>query len=370
MADVHIEVTGLVKQFGRVRAVDGVSLQAREGELVTLLGPSGCGKSTTLRLIGGLERPDGGDVYLRERLVASAEQRVFTPPERRGMGMVFQNYAVWPHMTVFENVAFPLQVRRVPSSEIRPRVMSVLETVGLGALADRPSPLLSGGQQQRVALARALVGNPEVLLLDEPFSNLDARLRDEMRFELRELQRRLRVTSIFVTHDQTEAMMLSDRVLVMNLGRVEQEGTPQEVYESPQTQFVMDFLGQVNHVPARVVRSAGGEYLARGQDAASVQVPVHSPDGLAEDDEVVLAFRAADVELVPRPGEGVWRGEVRSVIYLGGREEYVVQVGLADVRAERASERLAVGMPVQIKVAEAAIRVWPKRSPSSVTAGP
>src|SRR5262249_50917737 len=195
---------------------------------------------------------------------------VFVSPERRGMGMVFQSYAIWPHMTVFENFAFPLRELRVPRREIGERVMAILDTVGLGGLHDRPAPLLSGGQQQRVALARALVSNPEVLLLDEPLSNLDARLREEMRFELRDMQARLGLTSIFVTHDQAEAMTLSDRIVVMNAGRIEQEGRPEDVYQRPRTRFVMDFLGRANHLPARIARSGDGCRVAIVGDGCGV----------------------------------------------------------------------------------------------------
>src|SRR5262245_60365920 len=289
-----VRVAGLVKTFGRVVAVDRLSFVAKAGEFLTLLGPSGCGKTTTLRLIAGLERPDAGTIHLGERLLSSAEAGVFVQPERRGMGMVFQSYAVWPHMTVFENVAFPLQELRVPRREIRERVLAMLETVGLGGLADRHAPMLSGGQQQRVALARALVSNPEVLLLDEPLSNLDARLREEMRFELRDMQARLGITSIFVTHDQAEAMTLSDHIVVMNHGQIEQEGTPQEVYERPRTQFVMDFLGRANHLPARLVR--GNEGWVATVNGSGFGVPIDDPVDWTEGQEVVLAFRPEAAE--------------------------------------------------------------------------
>jgi iron(III) transport system ATP-binding protein len=356
MPDVHLRATGLTKSFGRVCAVDNVSFEVRRGELITLLGPSGCGKSTTLRLIAGLERPDVGEIVVAGQTVASSANGLFTPPERRGMGMVFQNYAVWPHMTVYQNVAFPLQARRIGGAEARQRVMTVLDSVGLAALADRPSPNLSGGQQQRVALARALVSNPAVLLLDEPFSNLDARLRDSMRFELRQLQRRLGLTSVFVTHDQTEAMMLSDRVLVMNAGRVEQEGRPQEVYESPGSEFVMDFLGQVSHLPAVLAQGSDGSLVARVPDVGDVRIAC---DGLQQGDQVVLAFRSADVEL-RAASLGSWQGTVTSVVYLGGRQEYVVQLGSAEIRAEQAEQRLPVGAEVSVHVSEHAMRVWPR----------
>src|SRR6059036_2042025 len=250
--------SGLVKTFGTVVAVNDLSFEAKAGEFLTLLGPSGCGKTTTLRLVAGLERPDRGEIQVGGRPLSSTESGLFVPPERRGMGMVFQSYAIWPHMTVYENVAFPLQELRVPRAETRERVMAMLGTVGLGDLHARPAPMLSGGQQQRVALARALVSNPQVLLLDEPLSNLDARLREEMRFELRDMQARLGITSIFVTHDQAEAMTLSDRIIVMNGGRVEQEGSPEAVYQRPSTRFVMDFLGRANHLPARVEKRPDG----------------------------------------------------------------------------------------------------------------
>jgi ABC-type sulfate/molybdate transport systems ATPase subunit len=208
--------TGLAKAFGKTLAVDSIDFEVPAGSLVTLLGPSGCGKTTTLRLIAGLEKPDAGEVRVGERVLTSTARGVFVPPDKRRMGMVFQTYAIWPHMSVFENVAFPLRERRVPSTEIRERVMAMLQTLGLEGFHDRPAPLLSGGQQQRVALGRALVADPDVLLLDEPFSNLDARLREDMRLELKEMQKRVGVTTLFVTHDQAEAMILSDRVFVMN----------------------------------------------------------------------------------------------------------------------------------------------------------
>jgi len=280
--DEGIRVAGLRKTFGKVRAVHDVSFEVPAGSLITLLGPSGCGKTTTLRLIAGLERPDAGEVHVGGRLLTSAAQGVFLAPDKRQMGMVFQTYAIWPHMTVFENVAFPLRARRVPARDIRERVMAMLQSLGLDGFEDRPAPLLSGGQQQRVALGRALVANPDVLLLDEPFSNLDARLREEMRFELKELQTRVGVTTLFVTHDQTEALILSDRVLVMNAGRIAQEGAPRQVYEHPRTPFIMDVLGQVNHVSARVartvdVRSSGSpenrRLAARGLDQSFGMLP-------------------------------------------------------------------------------------------------
>jgi iron(III) transport system ATP-binding protein len=353
-----VRVAGLIKTFGRVVAVDRISFVARSGQFLTLLGPSGCGKTTTLRLIAGLERPDAGEIGVGERVVSSSERGVFVPPERRGMGMVFQSYAIWPHMTVFENVAFPLRELRVPRREVRDRVMAILGTVGLDALHDRPAPLLSGGQQQRVALARALVANPDVLLLDEPLSNLDARLREEMRFELREMQARVGVTSIFVTHDQAEAMTLSDHVVVMNAGTVEQEGPPEDVYQRPRTRFVMDFLGRANHLPARIARDGAGLVARVNGNGFTVLIP--DPSGWTEGQDVMLAFRPDAVEVRAADGDGAWVGVVRSSAYVGGRVEYVVDLGGLVVRASGPVDpRLPQESRAQLTVSPRAVRLWP-----------
>src|SRR5437763_312066 len=231
--EVVLRLVGVSKFFGAVKAVDRVSLDVTEGEILTLLGPSGCGKTTTLRMAIGLERCSEGEILYQGRVVDSA--RVHVPTHKRNMGMVFQSYAIWPHMTVFENVAYPLRVRGVKGSKVREEVQRVLELVDLPGLGERPATMLSGGQQQRVALARSLVFEPRILLLDEPFSNLDAKLREQMRAELRVLQRRLGITVLFVTHDQVEALSLSDRIAVMNAGHVEQIGTPTELYLDPRT---------------------------------------------------------------------------------------------------------------------------------------
>ena len=364
MADsvsAYMRVDGLKKTFGKVHAVDGVSFDVKRGEFLTLLGPSGCGKSTTLRLIAGLERPDEGEIQVDGRVVTSPRTGVFVAPEKRGMGMVFQSYAVWPHMTVFENVAFPMRVRHAPSAEVNQRVREVLEIIGLSGLADRPAPFLSGGQQQRVALGRALVANPTLLLLDEPFSNLDARLREGMRVEMGQLQRRLGLTTIFVTHDQTEAMMLSDRIFVMNSGVVEQEGTPREVYEQPASRFVMDFLGRINYLGAQVTRLHDRRLGARLSDGTEIEVPI--AEGMREGQSVTLAFRSADVELSVQVGQGHgsgWAGVVQTVAYMGGREEYLLKLSDgAEVKAERATQNLTPGTPVQVHVPPRMIRAWP-----------
>jgi iron(III) transport system ATP-binding protein len=351
---------GLVKTFGRVVAVDRLSFAATAGKFLTLLGPSGCGKTTTLRCIAGLERPESGDVFLGDRLLSSSSSGAFVPPERRGMGMVFQSYAVWPHMTVFENVAFPLEELRVPRREIRDRVMTILDTVGLGGLSDRPAPMLSGGQQQRVALARALVSNPEVLLLDEPLSNLDARLREEMRFELRDMQARLGITTIFVTHDQAEAMALSDQIIVMNAGRIEQAGSPEDVYQRPRTRFVMDFLGRANHLPARIARNGDGRPIAV-VDGNGSDVPLGDTADWTDGEEILLAVRPEGVQACPADDDGAWVGVVRSSIYVGGHMEYVVDLGGLTVRATGAADsRLPSEARARLHVSPEAVRVWPK----------
>ena len=242
--DIVLSARNVDKFYGSVHVVKGLSLDIKKGEILTLLGPSGCGKTTTLRMTIGLENTDGGEIIYKDKVVDSVSQRIFIPPNKRKMGMVFQSYAIWPQMTVFENVAYPLRVRREKKETIKREVERVLELVGLSHVKDRQAPMLSGGQQQRVAFARSLVFNPDILLLDEPFSNLDAQLREQMRFEVKELQQRIGITVLFVTHDQIEALSISDRIAVMRAGEIEQIGSPMEVYHTPSTPFVRDFLGK------------------------------------------------------------------------------------------------------------------------------
>jgi iron(III) transport system ATP-binding protein len=323
-----IAVRNLTKRFeGGVVAVDNVSFDVADGELLTLLGPSGCGKTTTLRLIAGLETPDGGEITFGERLVASVDRGIFVPPEQRDAGMVFQSYAIWPHLTVFGIVAYPLRIRNLPRGEVAARVGEVLHSLGLDGLEDRPATKLSGGQQQRVAIARSLVGRPHLLLLDEPLANLDAKLRTHMRVELRELQRRLGITTIYVTHDQTEALVLSDRVLVMRDGTVQQRGTPREIYTRPANRFVADFVGFANFIPGRLLETEG--------DGAVVQLGDEGPvircrnQGAAVGQEVLVAARALPLYR----GDGttgasdVLAGRVVSAVYVGEYSELQVQAG-------------------------------------------
>lgn len=364
-----IRVSGLRKVFGNAAAVKDVSFEVESGSILTLLGPSGCGKTTTLRMIAGLERPDAGEVRVGDRIVTSAEQGIYLPPDKRRMGMVFQSYAIWPHMNVFENIAFPLRGPRrggrLPETEIRDKVMSMLQSLGLDGLHDRPAPLLSGGQQQRVALGRALIGDPEVLLLDEPFSNLDARRRDEMRFELKEVQARVGVTTIFITHDQSEAMVLSDRVVVMNAGCIVQEGTPQAIYQRPGTRFVMEFLGQVDQLGARVVLAPDGSPRARLDGAEDIEIALDGSHPWRPDDDIVLMIRSASVRACRSEVPQGWRARVLSRVYLGERMEYLVSVGAGKVRAFGPTTQLFdEGELVQIDFPAEAVRAWPAARPA------
>ena len=249
-------------------SVQDLSLDVYDGEIVTLLGPSGCGKTTTLRMVAGLEVPDGGDIFFGDRPVVMTSRQLCLPPDKRNVGMVFQSYAIWPHMTVAENVAFPLKARKFPRGEIKDRVRRALELVGMAGYEERPAPLLSGGQQQRVAFARALVNEPRVLLLDEPFSNLDAKLREQMRIEVKLLQKRLNIAVLFVTHDQIEALSLSNRIALMNFGVVQQLGDPRLLYEQPANEFVRDFVGKTLLFKGKVQTSNPAGQLAIALEGA------------------------------------------------------------------------------------------------------
>jgi putative spermidine/putrescine transport system ATP-binding protein len=300
----------LRKEYGSFVAVDDVSLRVEEGELVALLGPSGCGKTTTLRMIAGFIEPTAG------RIVIGGRDVTWDPPYRRDTGMVFQSYALFPHMTVAQNVAFGLEMRKVARAEAEMRVRRALELVRLGHLAERLPRQLSGGQQQRVALARALVVNPGVFLLDEPLSNLDAKLRLEVRVEIRELQKRLGLTTVFVTHDQEEALTLADRLVVLDHGVVQQVGTPEELYESPANLFVAGFIGRSNVLRGRLVER--GRFVSKGGLALAVPA-----DGVAPG-EVALALRPERIVIAPGATDGGVVGRVALVTYLGAATEYRV----------------------------------------------
>lgn len=323
----RVQITDLLKMFGPVAAVDHINLDIQAGEFFTMLGPSGCGKTTTLRMVGGLEKPTGGSVTIGDDVVVSVSDRTFLQPEKRDLGMVFQNYALWPHMTVFENVAYPLKMRKVKRPEISDRVSEALRLVGLAGFEQRPSPLLSGGQQQRVALARALVYSPRVLLLDEPLSNLDAKLRVTMRQELKELQERVDVTMIYVTHDQVEALSLSDRIAIMNSGNVEQVGSPQEVYLHPATAFAQDFLGQTIGVIG--IMEEDGVVAVKG-DAESRLKGTVADSSLKRGDEVLVAIRPERMLAHPQMPSGtanVARAKVLETTFVGDHYEYKAEIG-------------------------------------------
>ncbi len=305
-------------------AVNDLSFEAKAGEFLTLLGPSGCGKTTTLRLVAGLERPDRGDVYLGGRTLSAAASGLFVPPERRGMGMVFQSYAIWPHMTVFENVAYGLRVRRLPEVEVTTRVREALDLVQLGDLGARSASKLSGGQQQRVALARAFVFSPSVLLFDEPLSNLDAKLRAEMRVELKELQRRLDVTSVYVTHDLEEALAISDRIVVMRDGVIEQVGTPGEIYDRPRNTFVADFVGSANLIRGRRRPDLERDGLVVIETPGGALVHGIAPDRRAGA-EVLVAVRTVRLRIDrarPAGAVNVWPARIRQRVFQGDFTQY------------------------------------------------
>jgi len=319
LQSVGVRLDRVTKRFpGGVIAVNDVSFSVPAGQLVTLLGPSGCGKTTTLRLIAGLEQANGGTLYIGERDVTNL------PPHERGIGMVFQSYALFPHLSVFENIAYGLRLQKHTHAEIRESVEMVLHLMNLVGLDQRMPNQLSGGQQQRVALARALVLKPRALLLDEPLSNLDAKLRVQMRTEIRRLQRRLGITAVYVTHDQSEAMSLSDLVVVMNQGRVEQIGAPTQIYGTPASVFVADFIGRANFIETKIIavdaerNRASVSVLGR-----TLNVPCSSE--FRAGDEVYAVLRPEVIRL--RDEEGLARGEVRQAIYLGSFVEYEIEVG-------------------------------------------
>jgi iron(III) transport system ATP-binding protein len=325
----------------RVFAVNDVSFTVEPGELFTLLGPSGCGKSTTLRSIAGLEQPDSGIVSVGGTVLfaagGGAEKRVNVPANKRGLGMVFQSYAIWPHMTVFENVAFPLRVRarkqRPNKREIYERVERVLETMELLQYADRHATKLSGGQQQRLALARAIVVEPSLLLLDEPLSNLDAKLRESLRFELKRLQRELGITSIYVTHDQIEALSLSSNIAVMRAGEIVQLGKPRDIYENPQNKFVAQFIGTSNFIDGTVKARTGECYVVETLEG---RLTLDAALDVSPGTEVVVSIRPEAVMLTtdrPLDAVNVWEGNVTTRAFLGDAVDHVVAVGKRDIRA-------------------------------------
>jgi spermidine/putrescine ABC transporter ATP-binding subunit len=350
---VELEVKGLVKRYSPQVTIGPISFAVQEGEFFSLLGPSGCGKTTSLRCIAGFEALSDGAIFLR------GDRLDDKPPHRRDVGLVFQSYALFPHLTVFDNVAFGLRLRRVARPEMEERVGRMLELVGLPELAGRLPSQLSGGQQQRIAIARSLVLEPRLLLFDEPLSNLDFKLRIQMRYELRNLQRRLGKTSIYVTHDQTEALALSDRIAVLSHGRIEQVGRPREIYESPRTAFVADFIGNSNLIAATIAQSASTHAVARTEGGLRLELPPGA--GNAAGERVTLLVRPERVRVRP-PGEREPEGRnrvaasVEDATYLG--EDVHVRVIaaegglalLASLKSDRFARDLRPGASVEIAI--------------------
>jgi iron(III) transport system ATP-binding protein len=336
-----VELRGLTKHYGPLAVVDNVSLTIEHGSLVCLLGPSGCGKTTTLRLIAGFVEPTGGEIRVGERVVSTPSQSL--PPERRNMSMIFQSYALWPHMTVTENIVYGLKLRKVDADTTRKKLKAILSTTRLEPLADRYPGELSGGQQQRVALARALIVEPETLLLDEPLSNLDANLREEMRFEIRRLHDEYRYTTVYVTHDQSEAMTTSDIIAVMNAGKIEQAGSPEEVYDRPRSEFVARFIGMSNIIKGK----------ALGSDTVSVAgAPLRVTGGpLKTGADTAVSVRQQNIQLhakEPAEKDNTIAATVVRQVYLGSNRDYMVEI--ADGTQVRvvtaASESVAPGASV------------------------
>ena len=310
----NVTISHVTKSFGDVEVLKEFNEVFEDKEFITLLGPSGCGKTTMLRMIAGFEKPTTGEIRIGEQVVSS--QNTFVPPERRDIGMVFQSYAVWPHMTVFENVAYPLKIKRMNAATVKEKVDRILDVVHLSQYADRIPSQLSGGQQQRVALGRALVAEHRLLLLDEPLSNLDAKLRESMRFEIKEIQEALGITVVYVTHDQTEAMAMSDRICIINRGVVQQVGTPREIYSAPVNPFVADFVGKIDFLRGR---AEDGAVMLEG---AEQKLPYHGPLR----GKIIVAIRPENIRFVPE-GQGVLRGTLASHFFLGDVNDCRVDIG-------------------------------------------
>jgi iron(III) transport system ATP-binding protein len=354
-----LRVEGLYTEYPNergeiVKAAQDVTFTVPEGQLFTLLGPSGCGKTTTLRSIAGLEKPRVGEIAVNDRVVYSSSKRIFVAPNRRGFGMVFQSYAIWPHMSVYQNAAFPLEVgdRKYSRQEVRDKVMRVLSATQLDKFADREATKLSGGQQQRLALARALVMEPALLLLDEPLSNLDAKLREKMRFELKRLQRDLKITTIYVTHDQSEALALSHEIAVMSEGRIQQIGGPRAIYERPINPFVADFVGSTNFLDGSVLGPEGdsGRYRVRTEIG---DLTVLATESLRAEDKVLLSVRPEDVELQEaRPdGLNVREGRVDQKVFLGECVDFQVKLGERTLLSRRhPSLRTPIGNSIFVQL--------------------
>ncbi|MEM1679191.1 MAG: ABC transporter ATP-binding protein [Ignisphaera sp.] len=342
----HVELECISKRFGSTIAVDNVSLSVNLGEIFSLLGPSGCGKTTTLRIIAGLVKPDSGRVYIGGNDVTDI------PTEKRNVGMVFQNYALWPHMTVYDNIAFGLKLRRLPQEEIRRRVKEVLALVKLEGFENRYPTQLSGGQQQRVSLARALALNPEVILLDEPLSNLDAKLREELRYELRTLLKSLKITSVYVTHDQLEALTISDRIAVMNHGRIVQIGTPREVYEEPTNRFVAAFIGESTIIEGKLIDVEDNYGVVKLKGGIKIRGRIPRGVSLTRNSDVMLIIRPEAIHVSEEtPGENILVCKPVREIYIGERIEYRLDCEGYELKLKLPSNKpLSMGSEISVSL--------------------
>lgn len=327
----HVRLVNVTKKFGDVTAVNTLNLEIGKGECFSMLGPSGCGKTTTLRMVAGFEDLSDGEIYVGDRLISSPKRNYYLAPEKRNFGMVFQAFAVWPHLSVYENVAFPLHIRNLPASEIEKRTKDALRSTNLLTVAEDSPANLSGGGKQRVALARALAINPDVMLLDEPLSSLDPHLREEMRFEIKDLQRKYGFSIIYVTHDQAEAMALSDRILVMNLGVVQQIDTPLNVYNKPANKFVFSFIGLSNFLD---IVWEDGKAFVQGDNAALPE-SLFPPEAMRGRGALSLASRPSEIDFVSESDEGGLRGAVSRKAFLGEIIDYQVKIGRQEIRIQK-----------------------------------
>lgn len=364
-----IDISGLTLHYGAHIAVDQLDLTVKKGEVLVLLGPSGCGKTSAMRCIAGLEQPTAGSIEINGIPVFDGALGINVPPHRRNIGMVFQSYAIWPHRTVFENVAFSLKMKKLPRNEIQARVHEALTLVGMAEMADRGASLLSGGQMQRVALARSVVMQPTVLLLDEPLSNLDARLRDRLRVELRQIQQRLEMTWVYVTHDQSEAFALADVVAVMEAGRIVQIASPAEIYGRPATASIAEFVGVGNVIPCTIVSVDGGTAVAQ-LDGSALRVRGSAPPGGAG--QMRACIRAEDVRFVPSSnatpgGANCWSARVALVTFQGGLVHYRVTLDEAltiDVVRPRGETKILSGDQVWVEVPADQVAIVPNGTAS------
>ncbi|MCJ7656977.1 MAG: ABC transporter ATP-binding protein, partial [Candidatus Atribacteria bacterium] len=326
-----LKVNNLSKNFGKVKAVQEVSFEATEGKVLSLLGPSGCGKTTTLRCIAGFENPDRGEIYLDDRKITPI------PPEKRGIGMVFQSYALWPHMTVYGNLAFGLQIRKVPKDEITKKIKKVLGMVQLEGYENRYPRQMSGGQQQRIAMARALVFEPDIMLLDEPLSNLDAQLREEMRFEFTELQKKLGITAVYVTHDQAEALVISDKIVILDQGKIVQSGTPKEIYSNPKNKFVAGFIAVTSFINGKIdsFTEEKKKVMVKTDDGLVIHSFNHSFD---IGQKVSVAMRMNVIKFIQdeyksdKSTVNIFKGKIIQSSYLGNTIDYKIRMGKWEIR--------------------------------------